>query len=521
MAKITSSSAPDRALLSDSSDSSISFSSLIKRDWRNPQTNKDIAVLVSDLSGFTSTTRKHGIVHFASVIVRMRQLVLPIFEKYNALEITTEADNFITVFSSTYACVQAAMEMKAALKAYNATLTTTGERKHFQIKLNGIGISSGDGGLMMDSYDRFHGTTFEHAYHLGEDVCADGDILITQIAAERVRKESKLSPCLELEEFKSDEIEFQQGVFKLNFDTFQQTTKLVDFYDTTLLSKELGLLAKRHDPNLHLEELQTLDTDIAKNYSTSNQTVVMFAMKEADHNDPYDSLVYKEKALNLLRTVFSQYDGVECEEELWIFPNPSDAVLAVLDAKDAIQERNQCYDDDKIDITGWGIHMGTMLVIPNTDIHWGDPVNTASKLGQDLATNGDLIITDKVYGSIQDSIVIPNTVDFDHVFLEYSKVQFSSYKVSRPPLQIITAVKSTSLFVFSFGQEEGETTSEGGSTNSTLQEREILKRQKNQSPKKEQQQMKRHRNNQLTKKQDNIPGLNGGLLSFLDGHFKE
>lgn len=34
--------------------------------------NKDVAILVSDLSGFTKTTRKWGITHFASVIIRMR-----------------------------------------------------------------------------------------------------------------------------------------------------------------------------------------------------------------------------------------------------------------------------------------------------------------------------------------------------------------------------------------------------------------------------------------------------------------
>jgi len=34
--------------------------------------HEQVTILVSDLSGFTSTTRKHGIVHFASIIVRMR-----------------------------------------------------------------------------------------------------------------------------------------------------------------------------------------------------------------------------------------------------------------------------------------------------------------------------------------------------------------------------------------------------------------------------------------------------------------
>ena len=65
-----------------------------------------VAVLVSDLSGFTSTTRKHGIIHFASIIVRMRQLCLPILHNRGLVHLTTEADNFIVVFEDT---VQATM----------------------------------------------------------------------------------------------------------------------------------------------------------------------------------------------------------------------------------------------------------------------------------------------------------------------------------------------------------------------------------------------------------------------------
>ena len=80
---------------------------------------QEVAVLVSDLSGFTSTTRKYGIVHFASIIVRMRQLVLPIFSKYNALNINTEADNFITVFPDAIQAVSAALEMQQILYKYS------------------------------------------------------------------------------------------------------------------------------------------------------------------------------------------------------------------------------------------------------------------------------------------------------------------------------------------------------------------------------------------------------------------
>ena len=46
-----------------------------------------------------------GIVHFASIIVRMRQLVLPIFKEHNAPNITTEADNFITILPDSQSAV--------------------------------------------------------------------------------------------------------------------------------------------------------------------------------------------------------------------------------------------------------------------------------------------------------------------------------------------------------------------------------------------------------------------------------
>jgi len=36
---------------------------------------------------------------------------------------------------------------------------------------------------------------------------------------------------------------------------------------------------------------------------------------------------------------------------------------------------------------------GNLLYIPGTDIHWGDPVNTSSKLAEDTASNGEFFVT--------------------------------------------------------------------------------------------------------------------------------
>ena len=54
-------------------------------------------------------------------------------------------------------------------------------------------------------------------------------------------------------------------------------------------------------------------------------------------------------------------------------------------------------------MSGMGIHVGEMLFIESTDVHWGDPVNTASKLGQDLAKDGEIIMSEKVHQMLSQS----------------------------------------------------------------------------------------------------------------------
>ena len=149
-------------------------------------TEREVAVLVSDLRGFTSTTRKYGIVHFASIIVRMRQLVLPIFKKYKALNITTEADNFITIFPDPMSAVSAAIEMQKILLDYNASLSE--DRQHYMVRLNGIGVGCGEG-VILDKEGKLHGTPANEAYSIGEDICENGIILVTKLVADRIKAE--------------------------------------------------------------------------------------------------------------------------------------------------------------------------------------------------------------------------------------------------------------------------------------------------------------------------------------------
>jgi class 3 adenylate cyclase len=152
--------------------------------------NQDVTCFVSDLTGFTSTTRKYGITHMASIIIRMRQLCLPIFQAHGAAHIGTEADNFIVIFPNTVEAVLAALEMINVLTDYQQSLTQ--ERDHFKVKLNGIGIHCGLG-IVLDKEDNFHGDTYNVAYNIGEDLCEKGNLLVTEDVRARLQSDERFA----------------------------------------------------------------------------------------------------------------------------------------------------------------------------------------------------------------------------------------------------------------------------------------------------------------------------------------
>jgi class 3 adenylate cyclase len=52
-------------------------------------------------------------------------------------------------------------------------------------------------------------------------------------------------------------------------------------------------------------------------------------------------------------------------------------------------------------VTGYGIHYGECLNIDKTDILFGDPINTASKLGMDIAEEGEIYISTNIYDKVR------------------------------------------------------------------------------------------------------------------------
>jgi len=75
-----------------------------------------------------------------------------------------------------------------------------------------------------------------------------------------------------------------------------------------------------------------------------------------------------------------------------VFPDPLAAVSAAVAMQHAFQASNLMTSDDLDIYISCGIDYGKILVVNNNDC-FGDAVNRASKLGEDIASAGEVLIT--------------------------------------------------------------------------------------------------------------------------------
>lgn len=156
--------------------------------------------------------------------------------------------------------------------------------------------------------------------------------------------------------------------------------------------------------------------------------------REYQHTSPVslETLMHQKICdLAIIEPVFRSYGGTKMEDLLWIFQSPADAVLATVEARREVELHNASRHAKRTPcrIDGYGIHYGSILFVKDTDVHWGDPVNTASKLGQDIATDGNILITQEVYQKIETDPTCA-MLEFANGTFVKSGVEFLCFSVS-------------------------------------------------------------------------------------------
>lgn len=132
------------------------------------------AVLISDMAGFSSTSRRHGVCHYLKMIHRTRQIISPIIREHNGLLIKCDADNCYAFFDNTDDAVRASFAANAAVFEANEQADM-----NEQVYLS-IGIDHGE--LLLVGEDEFFGDPVNTASKLGEDLAVKAETLVTEHA---------------------------------------------------------------------------------------------------------------------------------------------------------------------------------------------------------------------------------------------------------------------------------------------------------------------------------------------------
>lgn len=154
---------------------------LIRRDIHPTEREEEIwqrygkkaAVMVIDSSGFSRVTQKHGIIHFLSQLMQMREMIQSVCARYRTLAFRFEADNVYVVFESPNDALRAAMSIHEKIHEENLMLT---EDERFRVS---IGIGFGDL-LYSETLEGYFGDEMNLASKLGEDTAQGGETMITR-----------------------------------------------------------------------------------------------------------------------------------------------------------------------------------------------------------------------------------------------------------------------------------------------------------------------------------------------------
>ena len=135
---------------------------------------RKVAMLILDMSGFSTLTERFGIIHFLSMIHQMEQGARPAVTSNGGQVIKQEADNLFAIFDHPAQALEAALDIFRSFDAMNTVLPD--ERDIYGC----IGIGYGDTLVIGD--DDLFGVEVNAACKLGEDCAGATEILLTPAA---------------------------------------------------------------------------------------------------------------------------------------------------------------------------------------------------------------------------------------------------------------------------------------------------------------------------------------------------
>jgi class 3 adenylate cyclase len=137
-----------------------------------------LAVMFTDLSGFSRRVAQFGIIHFLQVIYEAERLLVPCIDNFDGILLKVDGDSMMVIFRSPRKAVECAIAMQRTLDDYNI------EKSDEEKVLLCVGLGFGPV-LRIGDNDVF-GAEVNAASKLGEDTAKAREILITELLRKAV-----------------------------------------------------------------------------------------------------------------------------------------------------------------------------------------------------------------------------------------------------------------------------------------------------------------------------------------------
>jgi class 3 adenylate cyclase len=117
----------------------------------------------------------------------------------------------------------------------------------------------------------------------------------------------------------------------------------------------------------------------------------------------------------------------EADNVFAVFPHPRDAVACMVQVFEELRAVNEALPQAEEMSVSAGIGFGTLLAIGDDDVY-GEEMNLASKLGEDLARAEEVLLTPAAYSAVTDS----DPFTFEEVAVELSGFEGTAYRLALP-----------------------------------------------------------------------------------------
>ena len=181
-----------------------------------------------------------------------------------------------------------------------------------------------------------------------------------------------------------------------------------------------------------LKERARIETELWTEYGTERAVFVLDMSGFSLLTRKYGIVHYLSMVKRMQKTtepIVKSYGGsmikYEADNCFAIFPDPLSAVNAALTMQHAFEASNLMTSDDLDIYISCGIDYGKILVINGEDC-FGDAVNRASKLGEDVAASREILITKEA----MDMIPREANIKGKEMFVSVSGLNITAYSIS-------------------------------------------------------------------------------------------